>query len=245
MRSAIDTLLEAARLAPSGDNTQPWRFVVDRDQQTIKVQPDSARDPSPMNAGDRMTRIAIGAAVENMVQTANANGWQYLLATSESDATIRLSDDYSVGVIDDALRDRATNRRTYQSKGLPAVLLDRLRSAVQSEGTATANWITEPQDREKLCRLIGEADSMMLSNESVRKAFLAKVRFDMPVKAVVKEGLSLGSLEVSAPERSALRMMRWTPDAMLKLFGIPPLAPVGGVTTGRKCRRILPDHEQR
>ena len=51
--SALDTLLEAAILAPSGDNTQPWRFAVDRERWTIAVDVDPTRDPSPMNAGQR------------------------------------------------------------------------------------------------------------------------------------------------------------------------------------------------
>ena len=33
--TALDTLLQAAILAPSGDNTQPWRFRVDREGQSI------------------------------------------------------------------------------------------------------------------------------------------------------------------------------------------------------------------
>lgn len=32
----LERILEAARIAPSGDNRQPWRFVVVEDKQTIK-----------------------------------------------------------------------------------------------------------------------------------------------------------------------------------------------------------------
>ena len=218
--SAIDTLLEAASLAPSGDNTQPWHFDVDRQQRAIRVSPDPTRDPSPMNAGDRMSRLAIGAAIENMAQTCVLNGWEYRISTSKLDASLELYDDYSTGKIGEAIRNRVSNRRKYKRKGLADSIVQTLQSAVEPEGTAEVIWVFDDSDRSDLCRMISEADSIMLSNESIRKAFLSKVRFDVPVNAVVEEGLSLGTLELSMPDRIALRMMRWTPQRVLQLFGI-------------------------
>ena len=195
-------------------------FDVDRQQRTITVSPDPARDPSPMNAGDRMSRIAIGAALENMAQTADGNGWQYRISTTESDATFELSEDYAAGEIDQVLRDRVSNRRKYKGAGLSDEQVGKLRAAIPSESGTSAIWVFTDVERIALCQLISEADSMMLSNEIVRKAFLAKVRFDAPVNAVVEEGLALGTLELSVPDRVALRVMRWIPDFVLKLFGI-------------------------
>jgi nitroreductase len=60
MTGTLDTLLARAVRAPSGTNTQPWRFVVDDEARTIALDLDPARDPSPMNAGQRMARIALG-----------------------------------------------------------------------------------------------------------------------------------------------------------------------------------------
>ena len=65
-------LLKAAAVAPSGDNTQPWRFEVETSR--IRVIVDPARDPSPMNAGQRMARIAAGAAAENIIACQRHNG---------------------------------------------------------------------------------------------------------------------------------------------------------------------------
>jgi hypothetical protein len=59
----------------------------------------------------------------------------------------------------------------------------------------------------------------MLSEPSTRNAFLDNLRFDALRNADVEEGLSLGSLEVSAVDRMALRAMRRLPDWLLKLGG--------------------------
>ena len=54
MNPPIETLLAAAVHAPSGDNTQPWRFELDAGQGRIVLHLDPTRDPSPMNAGQRL-----------------------------------------------------------------------------------------------------------------------------------------------------------------------------------------------
>src|SRR5215210_9449480 len=75
MSGTLETLLSHAVRAPSGDNTQPWRFAVDEEAGTIGLDLDPARDPSPMNAGQRMARLALGAALENLLRAAADLGW--------------------------------------------------------------------------------------------------------------------------------------------------------------------------
>lgn len=72
----MEKLVSAAIAAPSGDNRQPWRFQTDSASGRIAIYLDETRDPSPMNSGQRMARIAIGAAIENILVTAGHNGWQ-------------------------------------------------------------------------------------------------------------------------------------------------------------------------
>ena len=61
----LTKILQSGRASGSSKNTQPWRFEVEGDR--IAVLLDETRDPSPMNSGQRMARIALGAALENRV----------------------------------------------------------------------------------------------------------------------------------------------------------------------------------
>ncbi len=94
MDRSLASLLIAAGQAPSGDNTQPWRFVVDPESGTIALEEDATRDPSPMNAGGRMSRIAVGAALENLIRKAQSQGWGVKLerAVYPALAKIRLTE---------------------------------------------------------------------------------------------------------------------------------------------------------
>ncbi len=222
MTDALQALLAAAVRAPSGDNTQPWRFLVDTKTNRIDFYVDETRDPSPMNAGQRMARIAVGATLENVLRTAALNGWKTTLEepTPSAVASVQVE---SVGggsiAVDDALVRRVTNRRAYDGRPLPAETLARLREKTPPlEGVAT-HWIVERERLDPLADLIGRCDATMFGERSMRRAFLANIRFDAPARAEVEEGLSLASLELSPNNLRALKLLRWTPGWLLRLGG--------------------------
>ncbi len=228
-KTALDTLLEAAILAPSGDNTQPWHFKVDRQQNSILLDVDPTRDTSPMNAGQRMARISLGAALENMVRTAHYNQWTFQIDDAPPNGLIRftLQPNALVGSIDPLLRDRVSNRRAYTGPTPPKKILEtlesseRLSQASSSQPSTETILITDTELLSTLAGLIARADALILGTRSIRDAFLEKVRFDVPPNEKTSEGLSLGSLEVSGIDRFSLRMMKLLspPDTLLQLLG--------------------------
>ncbi|QEF99665.1 hypothetical protein Mal15_37310 [Stieleria maiorica] len=220
----VDVLLEAASLAPSGDNTQPWKFSVDRERRSIVLDIVPARDPSPMNAGQGMSRMALGAALENMSRTAAFNRWDYRVEPLEFEGLVRFTVERATsepGTIEDVVRRRVTNRRAYQQMTLPPDCLQRLCEVGQSVQNAKVCLLTDPSLLGELVDLISRADAIMLGTKSVRNGFLSKVRFDRPIHEPVEEGLSLGSLEVALADRIALRVLKsLSPsDSLVKLFG--------------------------
>jgi len=215
---ALLTLLESARLAPSGDNTQPWRTAVDEQQSCVWLHLDPSQDRSPMNAGQHMARIALGAALENMSQTALHNQWQFAVQCQENGVSCRLLGDYSMGNVPHSILSRVTNRRLYSSVEILPSRMEALRTATPANHSQTI-WVTQATDRAILCELIAQADSILLSLEAARRAFLEKVRFDQPVMAIVEEGLSLGCLELAAMQRLGLRLMPSVPNSILAACG--------------------------
>ncbi len=226
MNPALETLLDAAILAPSGDNTQPWRFVVDEASRSIDVEVDETRDQSPMNAGQRMARIACGAAIENMVRTARHNHWPLTVEQGEGDSLARLTLANGIdeaGVIDDAIVRRHTNRNFYD--GQPAEnfpILGELQreSAADRENGIHTHWITDRSQLGEIARIVGEADAMMFGIRSMRQAFLENIRFDLPPDARAEEGLPLGSLGLNAFDRFGLKMLRYLPDPIVRYGGV-------------------------
>ena len=221
MMEPIKTLIRAGTCAPSGDNTQPWHFAVDADGASFDLSLDPQRDTSPMNAGNRMARIACGAALENILQTLEFNGWEFTLETGGKDclARVRLAESVQTpGEIDPVILSRTTNRRVYTNEPLSDATQCSLSKRTPELNGVQTHWIVEREKIESLAELIGRADAAMFGAKPVRDAFLDKVRFDAPPLAQVDDGLCLGSLELSPFQRLTLRSLRM-PDFLLKLAG--------------------------
>lgn len=192
--SVFEQLVRAAVLAPSGDNLQPWRFSANPADHRIYVYLDESRDQSPMNCGQRMSRIAIGAAIENMVAVAEHNG---LKSTVEYDdppavATVRIAGDPAAPLqLHPSVRARVTNRRFYDGRTVPSERRARIAQQVQALPSVSVYWIYERERLERLAQLIGRADATMFRDASIRKAFRENIRFEAGFAGEVADGLSL------------------------------------------------------
>jgi hypothetical protein len=220
MEARLESVIAAAARAPSGDNTQPWRFEADGG--TIALRLDERSDPSPMNAGQRMARIAAGAALENLLRAARDLGLRAELDPDPSPdlARVHLLDEGDPdGHVAPQIGQRSTNRRPYDSRPVADEVLEQLaRETPELDGVVT-HWLVGADRLEPLARAIGRADAVMFGEPSMRNAFQSKVRFDRPPDEAVEEGLSIGSLELTGSDRLALRVMRRLPDFVLKLAG--------------------------
>ncbi len=215
-----EPFLAAACRAPSGDNTQPWRFTVEGD--TIALDLDPARDPSPMNAGQRMARIAVGAALENLLQAAQSLGLDVELLDDPSPSLVKVRlthDPIDANRLDPNFGARVTNRRVYDGRPLSPSVLNPLINATPEVDGIASRWIVGADRLKTLAEIIGQADALMFGNPTMRAAFLHNVRFDRPPGEAVEEGLSLGALELTGSDRLALKIMRRTPDVLLRLGG--------------------------
>lgn len=225
--AALEQLVAAAIRAPSGDNTQPWRFILHRASHRIDVHLDEMRDSSPMNAGQVMSRIACGAAIENMFQMARARGWTATLETRAGSpiATVSLQgftdNGRSSGRIEDLIARRVVNRRLYDGRPTSPELLARLKSETPVLDDVSTHWIYGPERLSQLASVIGRADGLMYGAKPLRRAILSRVRFDADYDAEVEDGLSVASLEASAAELIAMRTMFRGPNWLFKLSGTP------------------------
>jgi hypothetical protein len=222
--ATLESLVEAALRAPSGDNTQPWRFQIDPRTGRVSLFLDESRDPSPMNAGQRMARIALGAAFENLLRAAGSLGLEVAVETPTPPAVaaVRVAGS-PVGRVEDGIRARVTNRRPYDDEPLSPPLLAKLRRQTPPRQGVATHWIVGAERLRSFGRLIRRSDEIMLGEPAFYDAFLHNVRFDAPAAAEVEEGLSLASLELKSIDRFGLRLLPRLPLPLRRL-GLKPLA---------------------
>jgi hypothetical protein len=207
--SVLETLVATAALAPSGDNTQPWQFHIDEESLRIRIAVDESRDPSPMNAGQRMSRIAVGAALENLVRTAVDNDLGCEVEFSGGNAVVaHLS---SLGLqplqTDPTLKSRCTNRSVYDGKAVARDVVQRLEQLRPDSERVGVLWITDRPRIDRLAAIVQNSDALMFGDSALRRSIFSSVRFDRPAGESVAEGLSLASLELRGFDRHAFRLL--------------------------------------
>lgn len=127
----IQKIIEAGNLAPSGGNSQPWKFRVK--ENTIEVIALPEKDHPVLNFNNRGTYIAHGALLENMKIAAkylDCNfAFQLILKKNERNELISFKIDIQessekekskeVDKLYKAIFERHSNRKPYQKKELP------------------------------------------------------------------------------------------------------------------------------
>jgi hypothetical protein len=174
----VAAVLEAAAMAPSVHNSQPWRFRVLPDR--IELHADPARRLPATDPGDKELRLACGAALANLRIALEGLGIRPLVtllprnADADALAVVRRGGHVTPSdqVLDlrRAIPVRHTNRKPFLSDRVTPVQLNSLVRAAQSE----RSWmhpITDPVQRKRLHALVVRAHQIQLANVEFRAEF--------------------------------------------------------------------------
>jgi nitroreductase len=114
MSKAMRDVLDLARWAPSGDNTQPWRFSIEADDR-IAVHAFDTRHDCVYDLDGHASQLSVGALLETLAIAATRFGWTTEIERREGTSDerpvfdVRLRDDVAIGV--DPLADYIVERR--------------------------------------------------------------------------------------------------------------------------------------
>lgn len=203
----VERILDAARIAPSHDNMQPWRFFVEGE--TVSFFVDHERDRSPANGDGRMARLAVGAALECALLRAGRMGAtvRHLPPRPGALVTVSFTAPKRVPEPDKALVRRATNRRLYDGRPLDDATFTWLTEATGPLESTRTHWFGRERVR-TLGPIVEAGETLFFEDAGLREAALRAVHFDVRDKEEVTQGQSLGSLELSAAERLTLDSLR-------------------------------------
>jgi nitroreductase len=131
----LEFLIRFAVLAPSGHNSQPWKFEVRAD--AVVVSADMARALPESDRNHRQLYLSVGCALENLCAAAEYYGYRTEVARTEADGvpawTVRFTDGPSAPSARAAshpalaIPRRRTNRNKYEERAPEAAYLDALR----------------------------------------------------------------------------------------------------------------------
>ena len=222
----IERILEAGNTAPSGENCQPWRFVVRGGTIEIHLLPE--RDKSTYGWGQRASYLANGAAIENMVVAASAELYraQVTYFPNPADAwhvaTILLARDPAgkPDALAPYVNRRISNRKPYRKDPLTAEEREALSAAVAEAGYGSLALIEERNDIDRLGRIGSANEEVMLANRALHQFFFSHVSWTKEEDDTKKVGFYIKTLELPPPARAMFKVFRhWPVMRILSALG--------------------------
>lgn len=212
MENKIKKIIAIAVNAPSGDNMQPWRFVLTR--QGVDLYNIPTGDTSPYNMRQRGSLIAHGAVLENIDIVAPTFGLQpsiqifplpnnqtHVARINFTVVTPRL---HPLAV---AIEQRCTNRLAYERTPLTEDTTRMLDTVVTGAFQHfSLSWMRENQEKDALGKILSLNERLILENEKIHDAIFSIIRWTNEDERATNDGLFIKTLELAPPQRFAFRI---------------------------------------
>lgn len=205
--TALDAILDAARWAPSGDNTQPWQFEpVDADTVRIHLATEAGRNPYEYRAGEP-SLLSGGMLLENLRIAAAEHGrrldWQ--VEGGSDPYTIIARMPAAPGVAADRLHSvlalRSVDRRPYLSRPLRPAERAALEAAAGPD--LVVSWHEDRAARLRMAWLGALATDIRLRAQETFAVHQKVIDWSPGHSAT---GMPAGAIGLDS---TTLRLMRW------------------------------------
>lgn len=186
-------LVESAIKAPSGHNTQPWKF--ENTEDGIVIHPDFSRALPVVDKDNHALYIGLGCALENLLVAATQKGYQYTVQypeTATSCINVKLTKDEKNNIQPDKLFDYITTRQVtkskYNNQQIPSDDLHQLNSCFSFDGISLL-ILDGKKNFEKIIPFIIEANNLQFGNKDFVNELVSWCRFSKSEAMKTKDGI--------------------------------------------------------
>lgn len=183
-------MIEQAIKAPSGHNTQPWKFRLFSDH--IDILPDFSRALPVVDPDHRELFVSLGCAAENLCIAAAHKGWLCKVSTS-SDGIIHVGlsrqEDIEAPHFEQIAR-RQTNRRCYDDSMIPDNALALLRKTPVEPGIGIHLFQKGTQAFDNIAALVYEGNRRQMGNPAFKAELRQWMRYNRKHQDETADGLS-------------------------------------------------------
>jgi hypothetical protein len=188
-------IIKYAAKAPSGHNTQPWRFKTGDD--TITVLPDFTRALPVVDADNHAMYISLGCALENLVIAANEFNFKTNVEFTGEESKPQIEVKLSAAPVTDksGLFDYIVKRQVTRSKFKPEKVPENLLNELfyKTEGVLVKLFLTE-EETDSLTPYIIEGNNLQFGNKAFVNELVSWLRFSEKEAMARGDGLWSASL---------------------------------------------------
>ncbi|MDO3379687.1 nitroreductase [Geoalkalibacter halelectricus] len=226
MKDQILKVLELAVAAPSGDNCQPWKLVVEGPRVRLYNLPE--KDTSLYNFEQRASLIAHGSLLENLDIAAPAFGLKAdIRLFPEADkgefvAEILFEQDPEAAAepLFESILKRNTNRREYEYRPMTTEAYQALLESAKKISGTKVYLSRDDMEKNKLSDLVCQNDRLVFENPHLHRFLFDHIRFTPEEVARTADGMDLRSFELPAMDRMAFGLLKsWKAVQIVNSFG--------------------------
>ncbi len=190
--SKIKFLVRYGILAPSGHNSQPWKFKIEENKLTIL--PDFSRSRPEVDPDDRELFISLGCAAKNVEIAALNFGMIFSKEILKGKIVFTFKEGKVIskhGELLKAITDRRTYRGEFNDKTVEKEIINDL-----TEDNKTSAWVEmyyQKQQKQKLANLVYDADLVWFKSKELVEEMEGWLRDDIESS---KDGLPTGVLNL-------------------------------------------------
>jgi nitroreductase len=198
MESKLKFLIRYAILAPSGHNTQPWKFKIGKN--TIEVWADRARRRKDIDPNDRELFISLGGAIANLEVAAKFFGMMFEKKYVGGNSNLAVIFKFTEGKTNsegqdlfNAITERRVNREEYNDKTMTPEMIKKLTEENGEYGRAKMLLINQKKMKEELANLVDKSDRVWFKSKKLVDEMEYWLQDDL---AYSKNGLPTGVLRL-------------------------------------------------
>jgi len=240
--SFIEEIVSKAIKAPSGGNSQPWKWIWSNDALYLSL--DTTRCGVYTDVNNWAAIMSLGCATENLVLSAYKQGLQttqeIIQSTSEafsikfSFSTTSSSNDTKIynEELYNLIDIRQSNRNNSSSQPLEKLHKKELINAVTSVQGANLRIIEDKRDIAALAEIIAEGDLIRFLNKFLFNEMMTEIRWDKDDAIKRPYGVELDLFEITPKEKIGFRIANsWAVASFVKK--------IGGNALGDLSRKLL------
>lgn len=217
-RDELISLLELGMRAPSGDNAQPWKFVVRPGE--VEVWFDAPRARAILDVAELGSRLALGALLESLSLAGSPRGVkaEWILDPDPTRPTLWAMVRFTraptlVEPLAASLSERHTNRGQFETTPLSAE--DEAALVAEAVPGTQLRLLSDRQKIETLADLVAAADRIRMKNARAHRELYSWLRWSKAAAEATRDGLDVRTLSATAGTLFALRALTPWPVARL------------------------------
>lgn len=209
----IKKIIKIGTMAPSGDNVQPWRFVVSGN--TIKLFNVPEKDNSLYNFKQNASMIANGAVIENIVIATKEFGYRTDIKffPNEDDKNhvadiILITENIEKDKLFQYIEKRATNRKSYKKIPLTDEQSQTILDCNQKLFDGKVLIVKDFEKVKTLGGLLSKNEQVVLENKKLHNFLFSHIVWSEKEERQKKSGLYIKTLELGGPQKFMFKLVK-------------------------------------